>query len=60
MSCSTSWTTSTALSSSCPNPLLPWERRDGGVTTSLEEDSMNTLWRMAEPEAEAPAQGDVL
>eukprot|EP00971_Amphidinium_carterae_P150015 2973706-Amphidinium_carterae.1 len=45
-----------------PNPLLPWERRDGGETTSSEEDSLNNFGRMAESEAEtqAPTQGDVL
>eukprot|EP00971_Amphidinium_carterae_P284925 5656309-Amphidinium_carterae.1 len=43
-----------------PHPLLQWERRDGGVTTSSEEDSLNTLHRMIEPEAEAPAQGDAV
>eukprot|EP00971_Amphidinium_carterae_P335801 6471832-Amphidinium_carterae.1 len=49
-------------SHSPPNPLLPWERRDGGETTTTEEDSLNTLQRMIEPEAETqtPVQGDVL
>eukprot|EP00971_Amphidinium_carterae_P010406 205454-Amphidinium_carterae.1 len=46
------WTQSMLSRYPPPNPLLPWQRRDGGETTSSEEDSMNTLRRMIEPEAE--------
>eukprot|EP00971_Amphidinium_carterae_P239978 4764107-Amphidinium_carterae.1 len=45
-----------------PHPMLQWERRDGGETTTSEEDSQNTIRRMAasEPETQTPPQGDVL
>eukprot|EP00971_Amphidinium_carterae_P160219 3176087-Amphidinium_carterae.1 len=46
-----------------PHPLLIWERRDGGeTTTSEEETSENDTWRMGSSEVEilAQAQGDVL
>eukprot|EP00971_Amphidinium_carterae_P088925 1759918-Amphidinium_carterae.1 len=45
------------------NPLLVWERRDGGVTTTSEEDTTeNTTRRLESSEADTrvPTQGDVL
>eukprot|EP00971_Amphidinium_carterae_P315818 6277832-Amphidinium_carterae.1 len=45
------------------NPLLQWERRDGGETTTSEEDtSVNTTRRIESSEADTrtPTPGDVL